>query len=168
MCTSKCTKPKTFCTLTKPDDSLFNQQEVTNISWRCVRSIGITSMQSQWKVEMTRAMIQAYQKWLAWVKEGKEYNLRKHILDKGASEEFKKAMKEQLKLEMMPTDMHRRNITEQAIQTFKGHFTTILSGVAENYFPVNQWNSWYSKQSWHSICQYYQMLWQDVSICLQT
>jgi hypothetical protein len=34
--------------------------------------------------------------------------------------------------------MHRRNIAEGAIQTFKGHFISVLAGVADS-FPINQW-----------------------------
>ena len=35
-------KQKNYCTPTRLDDSLFNQQEFTIISWQCVRSMGIT------------------------------------------------------------------------------------------------------------------------------
>jgi hypothetical protein len=35
--------------------------------------------------------------------------------------------------------MHRRNAAERAIQTFKGHFISVLSGVP-NSFPINQWD----------------------------
>jgi hypothetical protein len=36
-------------------------------------------------------------------------------------------------------DQHRRNAPERAIQTFKGHFISVLAGVADG-FPINQWD----------------------------
>ena len=35
--------------------------------------------------------------------------------------------------------MHRRNIAERAIQTFKNHFITILAGT-HSAFPNNEWD----------------------------
>ena len=35
--------------------------------------------------------------------------------------------------------MHRRNIAECAIQTYKGHFVATLAGVLDD-FPIYQWN----------------------------
>jgi hypothetical protein len=35
--------------------------------------------------------------------------------------------------------MHRRNIAERAIQTYKGHFISIIAGVS-NDFPIHQWD----------------------------
>jgi hypothetical protein len=39
----------------------------------------------------------------------------------------------------MPMDVHRRNVEERAIQTFKGHAISVLAGVADD-FPINQWD----------------------------
>ena len=36
--------------------------------------------------------------------------------------------------------MHRQNIAEKAIQTFKGHFIAVLAGVSDN-FPIHQWDN---------------------------
>ena len=35
--------------------------------------------------------------------------------------------------------MHRNNFAEKEIQTFKGHFKSVLCGV-ENSFPLNLWD----------------------------
>ena len=40
---------------------------------------------------------------------------------------------------LTPAQIHRRNIAERAIQTFKNHFITILAGTASN-FPENEWD----------------------------
>jgi hypothetical protein len=42
-------------------------------------------------------------------------------------------------VELTPADMHRRNAAERAIQTFKGHFISVLAGVPDS-FPINQWH----------------------------
>lgn len=63
-----------------------------------------------------------------------------HILDNEAPEELKQAIREnKCRVELTPADMHRRNIAERAIQTFKGHFISVLAGVSNN-FPINQWD----------------------------
>ena len=43
------------------------------------------------------------------------------------------------RVEVTPADQHRRNAAERAIQTFKGHFISVLAGVA-NDFPIHQWD----------------------------
>ena len=43
------------------------------------------------------------------------------------------------RVELTPADMHRRNAAERAIQTFKGHFISVLAAVP-NSFPINQWH----------------------------
>jgi hypothetical protein len=40
--------------------------------------------------------------------------------------------------ELVPPNCHRRNMAEQAIQTFKNHFVSILSGV-DDRFPLSLW-----------------------------
>jgi hypothetical protein len=40
--------------------------------------------------------------------------------------------------ELVPPDNHRSNRAERAIQTFKRHFISILSG-ADNKFPLSLW-----------------------------
>ena len=61
-----------------------------------------------------------------------------HILDNEAPEELKQAICEnKSRVELTPVDQHRRNAAERAIQTFKGHFISVLAGV-DNSFPINQ------------------------------
>ena len=76
-------------------------------------------------------MIQAYQKLLARLKAGRVCNPKKHILDNEASAVFKKGIREQCQLKLVPPDINRRLIPEQAIQTFKDHCIAILFVVAE-------------------------------------
>jgi hypothetical protein len=35
--------------------------------------------------------------------------------------------------------MHRRNIAEKGMQTFKGHFKSVLAGVSDD-FPIQEWD----------------------------
>ena len=62
------------------------------------------------KSRKDKKVIRAYRELLACIKEG-VCNPKMHILENEASEEFKKAIKVQCKLEMVPPDVHRRNIT---------------------------------------------------------
>ena len=45
---------------------------------------------------------------------------------------------EKIYLQLVPPHMHRRNLSEHAIQTFKAHFVSILSGTDPN-FPLHLW-----------------------------
>ncbi len=63
-----------------------------------------------------------------------------HILDNEAPEELKQAIRENnCRVELTPADQHRWNAAERAIQTFKGHFISVLAGVVDG-FPINQWD----------------------------
>jgi hypothetical protein len=63
-----------------------------------------------------------------------------HILDNEAPEELKQAIREnKCRVELTPADQHRRNAAKRAIQTFKGHFMSVLVGVADD-FPIHQWD----------------------------
>ncbi|KAL7478468.1 hypothetical protein ACHAW6_004234 [Cyclotella cf. meneghiniana] len=63
-----------------------------------------------------------------------------HILGNKAHEELKQAIREnECQVKLTPADMHRRNVAEQAKQTFKGHFISVLVGVADN-FLIYQWD----------------------------
>jgi len=63
-----------------------------------------------------------------------------HILDNEAPEELKQAIREnKCRVELTPVDQHRRNAAERAIQTFKGHYISVLAEV-DNSFPINQWD----------------------------
>ena len=63
-----------------------------------------------------------------------------HVLDNEAPDEFKQAIRENnCRVELTPADMHRRNIAEKGIQTFKGHFISVLAGIADD-FPIREWD----------------------------
>jgi len=65
--------------------------------------------------------------------------LKHHRLDNECSDNVKKCIrKNSMTHELVPPDCHRRNMAERAIQTFKNHFVTILSGV-DDRFPLSLW-----------------------------
>jgi hypothetical protein len=65
--------------------------------------------------------------------------LKQHILDNECSEEFKATIrKNNMTFQLVPPHDHRQNIAEKAIQTFKGHFISILCGTDKN-FPLHLW-----------------------------
>jgi hypothetical protein len=62
-----------------------------------------------------------------------------HILDNKCSEEFETQIcKNNMTFQLVPPHDHRRNIAEKAIQTFKGHFISILCGTDKD-FPLHLW-----------------------------
>jgi hypothetical protein len=62
-----------------------------------------------------------------------------HILDNEAPEALQEAIKNRCKMQLAPPDTHRSNLAERAIQTFKNHFVSILSGIDKS-FPINLWD----------------------------
>eukprot|EP00804_Cyclotella_cryptica_P011332 CCRYP_016350-RA/>CCRYP_016350-RA protein AED:0.44 eAED:0.42 QI:0/-1/0/1/-1/1/1/0/231 len=65
---------------------------------------------------------------------------KRHILDNEAPEDLKNAIRGNgCWVELTPADIHRRNAAERAIQTLKGHFISVLAGVADN-FPISEWD----------------------------
>eukprot|EP00804_Cyclotella_cryptica_P002310 CCRYP_004049-RA/>CCRYP_004049-RA protein AED:0.34 eAED:0.37 QI:0/-1/0/1/-1/1/1/0/498 len=63
-----------------------------------------------------------------------------HVLDSEAPEELKQAIRVNgCRVELTPADLHRRNAAERAIHKFKGHFISVLAGIADG-FPINQWD----------------------------
>jgi hypothetical protein len=62
-----------------------------------------------------------------------------HILDNKAPEALRQAIKDHCKMQLAPPDTHRSNLAERAIQTFKNHFVSILSGVDKS-FPIKLWD----------------------------
>jgi hypothetical protein len=63
-----------------------------------------------------------------------------HILDNEASEDFKATiLSNGMDYQLVPPHIHRRNIAERAIQTWKDHFIAIMSGVDQT-FPKNMWD----------------------------
>jgi len=82
-------------------------------------------LQSRSAKSLTKAYQTIFQRWKAtgvicpnW-----------HILDNEAPEELKQAIRDNnCRVELTPADQHRRNAAERAIQTFKGHFISVLAG----------------------------------------
>ena len=92
-------------------------------------------MKSRSAKELTKAYKIIYARWKArgvicpkW-----------HVLDNEAPVEFLEAIwVNGCQVEKTPADMHRRNIAERAIQTYKGHFIATMAGVLDD-FPIYQW-----------------------------
>jgi hypothetical protein len=62
-----------------------------------------------------------------------------HILDNKASDAFKKEIRTNCNLQLVPPDTHHRNLAERAIQTFKSHFIAIFAGIDPS-FPMSLWD----------------------------
>ena len=63
---------------------------------------------------------------------------KKHVLDNEASTNFKQEIKEHgLEYKLVPKGMHRRNIAEEAIQTWKYHAIGVFSSLPSS-FPMVQ------------------------------
>ena len=65
----------------------------------------------------------------------------RQILDNEASAEYRRVITEEWKCtyQLVPPDVHRRNIAERAIQTFKAHFLSVLAGINSS-FPNYLWD----------------------------
>jgi hypothetical protein len=65
--------------------------------------------------------------------------LKHHRLDNKASTAFKECIRDnRMTHKLVPPGNHRRNLAERAIQTFKHHIISILSGV-DYTFPLSLW-----------------------------
>ena len=64
-----------------------------------------------------------------------------HILDNEASKTYAKLIQNnnETKIQFVPPNMHRRNIAERAIRTFKAHFIAGLCSTHKD-FPLNLWD----------------------------
>ena len=64
------------------------------------------------------------------------------ILDNEVSADFKRTIQQDWgdKYQLVPPNVHRRNISEIAIRTFKAHFLAILAGVDPD-FPKYMWDN---------------------------
>ena len=69
------------------------------------------------------------------------YGVDVQILDNKCSAAYKLQIEEKwgAKIQVVPPDVHHRNIAERAICTFKAHFLSILAGVSDA-FPNFLWN----------------------------
>jgi hypothetical protein len=80
-------------------------------------------------------MIDVYQKIINRMKAA-GLGLKFHRLDNEASKAYKQCICQNgMMHELVPLDNHRSNLAERAIQRFKHHFISILSGV-DNKFPL--------------------------------
>jgi hypothetical protein len=78
-------------------------------------------------------MISAYQQMVSRM-EVSGLGLKHHQLDNECSEKFKQCIRQNgMTHKLIPPDNHRWNMAERAIQTFKHHFTSILSGVDDSF-----------------------------------
>ena len=85
-------------------------------------------------------MVETYQKIIDQLKTGGIVQ-KKHILDNEISAKYKKSIETNgMTWELVPVGMHRRNASEKTTQTFKGHFKSILCGVATD-FPLKKWDT---------------------------
>jgi hypothetical protein len=92
------------------------------------------------KSRMARELTEAYKRIYARWKATGVICPNWHVLDNEAPAEFLEAIRANgCRVETTPADMHRRNIAEQAIQTYKGHFISTLAGVSDD-FPIHQWH----------------------------
>ena len=65
--------------------------------------------------------------------------LKHQVLDNEIYQAYKdKIAATGMTYQLVPPNNHRRNIAEEAIQTWKYHFIGVLSGAAAN-FPLNLW-----------------------------
>ena len=85
-------------------------------------------------------MVETYQKMIDQLKTGGIFP-KKHILDNEISAKYKKAIEtNDMTWELVPVGMHKRNAAEKTTQTFKGHFKSILCGIATD-FPLKKWDT---------------------------
>ena len=85
------------------------------------------------------SMIKTYLILWARITASKSVRPRTHVLDNEASEAFKKEIRKNCKIQLVPPDNHRQNLAERAIQTFKNHFKSVIAGVDES-FPMRLWD----------------------------
>ena len=85
------------------------------------------------------SMIKTYLIMWARITASKSVRPKTHVLDNEASEAFKKEIRKNCKIRLVPPDNHRRNLAERAIQTFKNHFKSVIAGVDES-FPMRLWD----------------------------
>jgi hypothetical protein len=90
------------------------------------------------KNRMEGEMIRVYQKIINRMKAG-GLGLKKQVLDNKCPAAMKACIKENnMDYELVPLGQHRQNQAEQAIQTFKAHFISILA-VVDDKFPLLLW-----------------------------
>jgi hypothetical protein len=84
-------------------------------------------------------MIKAYLALWAWLTASGAVKPTTHFLNNEALAAYKAEIKKNCTIQLVPPDNHRRNLAEQAIQTFKNHFKSVTAGVDKN-FPMRLWD----------------------------
>ena len=99
-----------------------------------------TILQAPFKTKGDKHRIEAYNSIMSRLK-ARGHKVDLQILDNEVSAEYKRVIEEEwhAKYQLVPPEVHRRNIAERAIRTFKDHFLAILAGVASN-FPGYLWD----------------------------
>jgi hypothetical protein len=87
-----------------------------------------------------RHRVAAYDRIMERLKRG-GHSVDLQVLDNEASALYKLAItgKWNCRFQLVPPDVHRRNVAERAIRTFKAHFLSILAGVSDS-FPNYLWD----------------------------
>ena len=84
-------------------------------------------------------MVETYQNLIKMLNDAGPFPKR-HILDNVISKGYKEAIEtNEMDWELVPVGMRRRNAAEKTTQNIKGHFKSILYGVADN-FPTSKWD----------------------------
>ncbi|KAL7478223.1 hypothetical protein ACHAW6_004002 [Cyclotella cf. meneghiniana] len=98
--------------------------------------IDAEAMTSKDTKELTRAYQNIWKRWEATEVISPNW----HVLDNEAPKDFKTNIRKNgCFVELTLADVRRRNIAEQAIQTWKGHFISVLAGV-DDKFPLHEWD----------------------------
>jgi hypothetical protein len=85
------------------------------------------------------SMVKTYQTLWKRISESGSIKPSTHILDNKVSAEVKEAIGNICTIQLTPPDNYRRNLAEQAIQTFKNHFKAVIAGVDDS-FPMKLWD----------------------------
>jgi hypothetical protein len=85
------------------------------------------------KDQMEGSMIKACLILWTQITASKSVKPKTHVLDNEASEAIKKEIRKNCKIQLVPPDNHRPNLSERAIQMFKNHFKAIITGVDDSF-----------------------------------
>jgi hypothetical protein len=85
------------------------------------------------------SLVKAYNTLWARVTKSGKVKPTMHILDNEASARFKKEIRKNCDLQLVPPDTHWQNLAKRAIKTFKSHFISILAGLDPS-FSMTLWD----------------------------
>lgn len=98
-------------------------------------AILVEALQNRQKATITKAWNKINE---ILAKSGAQPNI--YVMDNEASTDLKTAMKSKnIRYELVPPHIHRRNAAERAIRTFKNHFIAGLASL-DPQFPMAQWD----------------------------